>query len=195
MRSCRSAAIGHRGLVVGHSVQQTGSPIPRLSVSESAKSPLHVDALGRLPSGIYILTVGAASSGAGATGMLASWVQQAAFEPPMLSVALKRGRHVTERVEAGEPFVLNVVGEGQKSLLKHFARGFEPGEAAFEGVAIARTACGAPGLADAIAVIECQIATAADAGDHRVVIAEVTAGQVRADTPPMVHLRKRGDHY
>lgn len=161
-------------------------------MSDNPENQRHVAALGRLPSGIYILTVG---EGNAATGMLASWVQQAAFEPPMVSVALKRGRHVTERVEAGEPFVLNVVGEGQKHLLKHFGKGFEPGEAAFEGIAIARTACGAPGLADAIAIAECQIAAAADAGDHRVIVAEVTAGEVLSDTPPMVHVRKRGDHY
>ncbi|QDV72556.1 flavin reductase family protein [Botrimarina mediterranea] len=160
-------------------------------MSEPAHSLPHL-ALGRLPSGIYILTVG---EDATATGMLASWVQQAAFEPPMLSVALKRGRPVCERIEAGESFVLNVVGEGQKSLLKHFAKGFEPDEPAFEGVAIARTACGAPALADAIAVLECRMATVADAGDHRVVIAEVTASEVLTDTPPIVHLRKRGDHY
>jgi flavin reductase (DIM6/NTAB) family NADH-FMN oxidoreductase RutF len=160
-------------------------------VSEPAHN-LHHLPLGRLPSGIYILTVG---EGDDATGMLASWVQQAAFDPPMISVALKRGRHISERIEAGEPFVLSVVGEGQKALLKHFAKGFEPGQPAFEGVAIARTACGAPALADAIAVIECQMRTAADAGDHRVVIAEVTAGEVLTDIPPMVHLRKRGDHY
>ena len=80
---------------------------------------LHHLPLGRLPSGIYILTVG---EGNDSTGMLASWVQQAAFEPPMVSVALKRGRHISERIEAGEPFVLNVVGEGHKSLLKHFAK-------------------------------------------------------------------------
>lgn len=161
-------------------------------MGESADNQRHVAALGRLPSGIYILTVG---EGDNATGMLASWVQQAAFDPPMVSVALKRGRHVTERIEAGEPFVLNVVGEGQKPLLKHFAKGFEPGEPAFEGIAIARTACGAPGLADAIAVVECRMTAAADAGDHRVVVAEATGGEVLADTPPMVHLRKRGDHY
>ncbi|TWT95320.1 putative diflavin flavoprotein A 3 [Botrimarina colliarenosi] len=149
-------------------------------------------ALGRLPSGIYILTVG---QGAEATGMLASWVQQAAFDPPMVSVALKRGRPVCDRIEAGEPFVLNVVGEGGRGLMKHFGKGFEPGEPAFEGLELAATACGANGLADAVALIECELAGAADAGDHRVFVARVTAGRVLSETAPTVHVRKRGDHY
>ncbi len=64
--------------------------------------------LGRLPSGIFILTIG---SGDRATGMLASWVMQAGFEPPMVTVAIKQGRYVGEWLAEGQPFVLNLVGE------------------------------------------------------------------------------------
>lgn len=151
-----------------------------------------LSALGRLPSGIYILTIG---EGESATGMLASWVQQAGFEPPMVSVAIRGGRPVSDRLAAGEPFALNVVGEGQKHLLKHFGRGFEPGQPAFEGIELAATTSGVPALADAIATLECRPTGGADAGDHQVVVAEVTAGELRSDLSPMVHVRKRGDHY
>src|SRR3989304_1498669 len=80
--------------------------------------------LGRLPSGIFILTAG---SGPRATGMLSSWVMQAGFEPPMVSVAVKLGRYVCDWITAGQPFVLNLVGDSQTKLLKHFSTGFEPG--------------------------------------------------------------------
>ena len=44
--------------------------------------------LGRTPSGVFILTC---SDGAGhETGMLASWVQQASFDPPMLALAVEQ---------------------------------------------------------------------------------------------------------
>ena len=50
--------------------------------------------LGRIPSGVFVLTCG---DGAGnMTGMLASWVQQAAFEPPMISVGVKNGRYIND---------------------------------------------------------------------------------------------------
>lgn len=149
-------------------------------------------ALGRLPSGVYILTIG---RGDDATGMLVSWVQQAGFEPPMLSLAVKKGRPLSERLEAGEPFAINVVAEGQTKFLKHFGKGFEPGEPAFEGVELATTAVGVPALAEAIAVLECRVATAADASDHRVLVAHITGGSLRSPDAPMVHIRKRGDHY
>src|SRR6187399_3355512 len=98
-------------------------------------------AIGHIPSGIFILSVG---TGARATGMLASWVMQAAFEPPMVSVAVKLGRYVCDWLSAGEPFVLNVVGESQKQFLKHFGKGFEPGVPAFEGLEITHCARGVP---------------------------------------------------
>lgn len=150
------------------------------------------EALGRVPSGLSILTFGDRESG---SGMLVSWVQQAGFEPPMATLALKRDRPIVAQLESGEPFVLNVLGQGQKPLLKHFARGFEPGEPAFEGVETAIAANGAACLAEAIAALECRVEAGVDAGDHRVLVAHVTGGTLRDETPPMVHLRRRADHY
>ncbi len=149
-------------------------------------------ALGRVTSGIYIVTIGAGES---ATGMLASWVQQAGFEPPMISLAVKQGRPLSDRLEGGEPFVVNIVGEGQTKFLKHFGKGFEPGEPAFEGLQLAETAVGVPALAEAVATLECRVSTAVDSSDHRILIAHVIGGTLQSDASPMVHLRKRGDHY
>jgi flavin reductase (DIM6/NTAB) family NADH-FMN oxidoreductase RutF len=46
-------------------------------------------ALGRIPSGLFILT---ARRGTLETGMLASWVQQCSFDPPLVMAAIRRGR-------------------------------------------------------------------------------------------------------
>lgn len=162
----------------------------------SANSPTEsaglYPALGRLPSGISILTIGSEDT---ATGMLVSWVQQAAFEPPMISLTVKQGRPLSDRLDGGEPFVLNIVGEDQKHFLKHFGKGFEPGEPAFEGIELAETAIGVPALAGAIAHLECRAVDGVDAADHRVLVAHVTGGTLLSEVAPMVHLRKRGDHY
>src|SRR3954447_6100094 len=78
-------------------------------------------ALGRIPSGLYILTV---RNGDRATGMLASWVQQAGFEPPMLTVAVNRERYVGDWIESSGRFALNQLAHGSKALIRHFSRGF-----------------------------------------------------------------------
>jgi flavin reductase (DIM6/NTAB) family NADH-FMN oxidoreductase RutF len=149
--------------------------------------------LGRVPSGIFILTIGRDER---ATGMLASWVMQAGFEPPCVTVAVKRGRYVAEWLAAGEPFVLNVVGEKQFQFLKHFGKGFEPGEAAFEGLDVEIAANGAPALVDVVGRLECLPVSHLDSGDHVIFLATVTGGSLQStDLPPMVHIRKSGGNY
>lgn len=149
--------------------------------------------LGRVPSGIFILTIG---TGQRATGMLASWVMQAGFEPPMVSVGVKQGRYVCDWLTSGEPFVLNVVGESQTNLLKHFGKGFEPGAPAFEGLAITHCPRGVPVLKESVGHLECEPVSHVDSGDHRIFLANVVRGKlVNADAKPMVHIRKSGANY
>lgn len=149
--------------------------------------------LGRLPSGIFVLTVGV---GERATGMLASWVMQAGFDPPMVSVAVKQGRYVCDWLSEGQPFVLNLVGESQTQLMKHFSKGFEPGAKAFAGLAVTHCPRGVPTLAEAIGYLECEPARHVDSGDHRVFLAKVVRGKLLdPDAQPMVHVRKSGANY
>jgi flavin reductase (DIM6/NTAB) family NADH-FMN oxidoreductase RutF len=149
--------------------------------------------LGRVPSGIFILTVG---SGSKATGMLASWVMQAGFEPPMVSMAVKLGRYVCDWITEGQPFVLNLVGETQKDLLKHFAKGFEPGAPAFDGVPVTHCARGVPVLKDSLGHLECEPVRHVDSGDHRVFLANVVRGKlIHTEGKPMIHVRKSGANY
>lgn len=151
-----------------------------------------IQALGRVPSGVFILTVRHEEQ---ETGMLASWVQQAAFQPPAVTVAVRQGRYVTDWLSAGAPLVLNLVAEGGHALLKHFGRGFEPGAEAFEGLSVSRTQRGVPFLADAAGYLECRPTSHIDSGDHRIFLAEVIDGRMEEDRSPMVHIRKSGAHY
>jgi flavin reductase (DIM6/NTAB) family NADH-FMN oxidoreductase RutF len=149
--------------------------------------------LGRLPSGIFILTAGV---GDRATGMLSSWVMQAGFEPPMVSVAVKLGRYVCDWLTDGQPFVLNLVGESQTQLLKHFGKGFEPGAPAFEGLEVIHCPRGVPILTGTLGHLECEPKRHVDSGDHRIFLANVVRGKLhRDDEPPMVHIRKSGANY
>jgi flavin reductase (DIM6/NTAB) family NADH-FMN oxidoreductase RutF len=146
-----------------------------------------------VPSGIFILTVG---TGQRATGMLSSWVTQAGFEPPMVSVGIKLGRYVCDWLSEGQPFVLNLVGEGQKNLLRHFYQGFEPGKPAFEDLEITHCARGVPILKDCVGHMECEPARHIDSGDHRIFLANVVRGKLhREDLQPMAHIRHSGAKY
>ena len=150
-------------------------------------------ALGRVPSGLYILT---ARHDGRATGMLASWVQQAGFEPPMVSVALHKDRYIADWVRASGRFVLNQVPAGNKTLLRHFGRGFAPDEPAFEGVQIDHDHPAGPVLAEALAYLVVEPTGEVAGGDHVMMLGKVVEGGViEPEGHPLVHVRQNGLHY
>jgi flavin reductase (DIM6/NTAB) family NADH-FMN oxidoreductase RutF len=149
-------------------------------------------ALGRIPSGLFVLT---ARRGEQETGMLASWVQQCSFEPPQISVAVKRGREVAAWLTEGAAFVLNVLDDSQTDVLIHFGKGFPLGEPAFDGLEVERTEGGVPVLSEALAYLDCRVVGRYPAGDHDLYIGRVVAGRMLGEGHPMVHIRKSGFHY
>jgi len=149
-------------------------------------------ALARIPSGLFILTVG---RGEDATGMLSSFVQQVGFDPPALVVAIRKGRHLEDRLRAEGAFCLSVLDEGSRSLLAHFARGFDPGEPAFRGIELDHTGHGVPYPRAAHAHLECEVIGEADWSDHLVFCGKVVNGACRREDPPLVHIRKNGFSY
>ena len=153
--------------------------------------------LGRIPSGIFVLTVGDDSGRE--TGMLASWVQQASFDPPQLTIAIKRERYVNDWLLRRPFVVLNLVGESEKTLLGHFGRGFKEDEPAFAGIEIARgPATGLPALTTALGFLECRVIGQLPTGDHVIHLLEIvdaTAGETLHEEQPMVHVRKSGLSY
>lgn len=150
-------------------------------------------ALGRVPSGLFVIT---ARHGRQETGMLASWVQQCSFDPPLLTVAVRRERYLLDWLTVGAAFAVNVLPEGSKALVAHFGRGFEPGEPAFDGLDVERHDGSAAALLAAHAFLDCRVADRVDAGgDHVLVVGRVVGGRVLHDGRPTVHVRKDGLRY
>jgi flavin reductase (DIM6/NTAB) family NADH-FMN oxidoreductase RutF len=158
-----------------------------------AFSPV-AQALGRVPSGLYILTV---SHEGRSTGMLASWVQQAGFQPPMVTVAVASQRFAGDWVAASGRFTLNQIAAGGKALIRHFGRGFPPETPAFEGLTLRdEPEASAPVLAGALAYLDLEVAGELLSGDHRIFLGRVVAGAVFDEAAePMHHVRHNGFHY
>jgi flavorubredoxin/flavin reductase (DIM6/NTAB) family NADH-FMN oxidoreductase RutF len=151
-------------------------------------------ALGRISGGLYIIT---AKRGDVQSAMLASWVTQASFKPLGFSVAVAKDRAIESLMQVGDKFVLNVLEEGNyQGLMKHFLKRFAPGADRFQGVRIQPSENGAPILADALAYMECEVASRLDADDHWIVYCTVYAGKVsKPEGMTAVHHRKVGNHY
>jgi flavin reductase (DIM6/NTAB) family NADH-FMN oxidoreductase RutF len=149
-------------------------------------------ALGRIPSGLFILTV---RHGSNETGMLASWVQQCSFDPPQISAALRKGRDVLAWLTEGAAFTVNVIPEGGKALVVHFGKGFDSGEPAFNGLEVRRDDETPPVLLAAHAYLACRVTAQLEVGDHVLVVGRVVAGGVLHPGHPTVHIRKNGLKY
>ncbi len=149
--------------------------------------------LGRVPSGLFILTACHDNS---ETGMLVSWVQQCSFEPPQVSVCVRFGRDVLAWLANGACFTLNQLAEGQNSLVSHFAKGFALSEPPFTGLDVERREGKAPVLLDALGHLDCRVASRIPCGDHELLIAAVIGGRLhQGDGKPWVHVRKNGLRY
>lgn len=149
-------------------------------------------ALGRIPSGLFIVTL---RRGEAETGMLASWVQQCAFQPPHVSVAIKRDRPLTAWLTKGAPFTINILDNSQTDMIVHFGRGFTLDEPAFAGLEVERPEGSAPVLGEALAYLECRVTGQYPVGDHDLFFGQVLGGRLLSEGHPMVHIRKSGFHY
>lgn len=151
-------------------------------------------AVGRVVGSLCVLT---AKQGDISSAMLASWVSQASFNPPALTVAVAKDRAVELLTHSGNKFVLNVLKEGNHiGLMKHFLKPFDPGQNRFDGVSAQEAENGSPVLTDALAYLECSVKNRMEAGDHWLVYATVDNGKLLDDDGvTAVHHRKSGNHY
>ena len=156
-------------------------------------------ALGRLSGGLYVVT---ASQGAGdslrRSAMVASWVSQASFTPPGITVAVAKDRAIEALMQVGDQFVLNILREdNHQQLLRHFLKRFPPGADRFAGINVLEAeAEGGPVLGDALAYLGCRVEQRMEGPDHWVIYAVVEQGNVAdANAMTAVHHRKVGNHY
>ena len=165
---------------------------PRPSVSES-QSARTAQALGRIVGSLSIVTT---RQGELSGAMVASWVSQATFSPPGLTIAVAKERAIESLLPINSTFVLNILQDGKHlGLMKHFLKPFAPGEDRFAGVEIETTENGAPILKEALAYLECRVQNRLECGDHWVLYATTERGQVRTEGVTAVHHRKSGNYY
>jgi len=168
-----------------------GTPeVPSTEQRPRGADPL-AQALGRIPSGLFVVTAG----GPGETsGFVASFVQQVGFTPPTVMVAIGAGREHLALIRATGRFAISVLGEGNRTLLKAFF-GAADGREGLARVATLVTPNGATVLTGALAWLDCRLASETTVGDHTVIFGTVEAGERTGEGGPLVHVRRNGLTY
>ncbi len=164
----------------------------------SSKTDPTLQALGRVLGSLCILTASKGKDENNVKGaMLASWVSQASFSPPGLSIAVAKDRSVESLLQIGDTFALNILGEKDfKGPLKRFTKHFSPGEDRFEGLDIEFTPNDQIIIPESLAWLDACVKERMECGDHWVIYAEVLHGNVlKSDSLTAVHHRKSGANY
>lgn len=144
-------------------------------------------AVGKIPSGLFIVT--AAGEGR-KEGYLGSWIQQVSFSPLMLQISIRPGRPCYDLIHAHRRFCVNVVGQKNGGLMKPF---WNPDSTPdpFEGLEWSVSRRGNILLQGALAALECEVRSAHQPGDHEIIFAEVVEGRVlHPEDKPLTHVRR-----
>ena len=162
-------------------------------MNESRSNPA-IQALGRVVGSLSILTT---RKGDLSGAMVASWVSQASFTPPGLTVAVAKDRAVESLLQKGDCFAMNLLAEGRESgPMKQFLQPFDPGADRFAGLELEQSPSEQPLLPEALAWLECSVKQRMECGDHWLLYAEVTHGGVfDAISSTAVHHRRSGANY
>ncbi len=151
------------------------------------------DALARIPQGLYILT---AQHEEQRSGILVSWVQQASFKPPMVCVAVGKGRSIMPLISESRAFTLCQIPKGDRVLLRKFSGGSDLKDDLFLGMELLQvTGAKSPVLGQALSYLSCEVVCHMDIeGDHDLFIGQIrAAGYIAGE--PHIHQRENGLKY
>ena len=166
-------------------------------LSESRSDP-SVLALGRVVGSLCVLTARKGNGDSAQSGaMVASWVSQASFTPPGVTVAVAKDRAVEALLHKGDRFALNVLAEGRESgPMKQFLQPFEPGADRLAGLELESSPGDQPLLPEALAWLEGDVKQRMECGDHWLIYAEVKHGGILdSEGVTAVHQRRSGANY
>lgn len=133
--------------------------------------------------GIYVLTTRFNST---INGMIASWVSQVSYEPPLITVAVHPNRYSHELMVKSGYFALNILAGDQKALMGRFKG--PVAEEKFESIAWKEGVTGCPILTDSIGSLECRIIRKLSPGNHSLFIGETVNAIFNGEKTPLCTL-------
>lgn len=158
-------------------------------MSATSDHPPLAQALGRIPTGLYIVTT---RMGEQPLGLVGSFVMQVGFEPPTLMVAVGEGRDHLAAIRSSGRFAVSILDQDSSSLMGAF---FSKDSSPFDSLAHEDSPGGLPVFTDALAWLDCKVTGEHSTGDHVSVFGTVEAARLLRSGDPSIHLRTDGLSY
>lgn len=141
-------------------------------------------ALGHLPTGVTVI---ASLLDGEPVGLSVGSFFSVSLDPPMVGFCAAKSSTSFPKVQKVGSFCASILAGDQEAVSRVFA---SSGADKFRGLGWhASGDSGSPVLADALAWIDCRIASVVDAGDHVVVLGNVLHVEVARETDPLVFFR------
>jgi flavin reductase (DIM6/NTAB) family NADH-FMN oxidoreductase RutF len=140
-------------------------------------------AMGHFASGVTVVTT---EKDGYQYGMTVSSFASLSLRPPLVLICIDKTVPTHGAIADAGRFVVNILEERQEHLSRRFS---VTDNDKFRGVAWHTGRLGLPVLDNALAVIECRLATTVDGGDHTIFIGEVNDAEVREGEPLLYYRR------
>jgi flavin reductase (DIM6/NTAB) family NADH-FMN oxidoreductase RutF len=143
------------------------------------------DFMQTISTGVYVIGV---SDGRRTNAFTASSVVPVSFKPVMVAIAVGNDHASRPVLHNGRAFTINVLKRDQIDLASHFGTVSGRTSNKLSAVRWRPGLSGAPILLDALAYVECELASLVSAGDHELALGRVIDGSVLAQgEPPLLY--------
>lgn len=146
------------------------------------RKTLH-EVLSMIPYGISIITSRESEKH---VTMLATWLTQVSFHPPLIALAVESDSHMLRAINAAGYFAVNFLPGGGKKIASAFLKPAEVRDGKIAGQTFTAAAHGSCFLDAAAACMECQLVGAQATGDHTLVVGEVVHVEAHGAGAPLL---------
>lgn len=119
-----------------------------------------------------------------------SWAMQSSFNPPLITIAVKKASNLNETIQRAQAFSLTILGQGEKELIKEFAHESDISGHKINGIQFETgQETGAPVLKAGIATLECRLEDAlTPPGDHMLFVGRIVDAEFHNEDTPLTTL-------
>ncbi|SIR45988.1 flavin reductase family protein [Bosea sp. TND4EK4] len=128
--------------------------------------------LGRFATGVVVVT---ARTGNEHLAVTMNSFSSVSLDPPLISICLGKHLRCGPALETAPHFCISILGAGQRAISQRFAKA---GDKAWEDVPYRTTELGIRVIEPSVAVLECRRHIAVKAGDHSILLGELTLARL-----------------